>query len=613
MNDLIKLANYQLQRTPDNEVVKVAGLLRRIKNWIKSKFDEEFKDKARKLDEESSQYSSILNLLESQVDKVQNAIKDRELEEYREELSKLKSLLKETLIKVDDSLSDLKMYYTKEDVAKPQFSDIFKKYLPENYDIELNKILNIPLLSTSYYSNFTINDIYFTENAWSAAKQKIIEALEREGIINDNIISSIESKEFINKVKESILNGTLIVAKAKKPTESHSNIEEGQTSISVTSENFFIPKTDILINLRVEITDTSTGISRRKKLTISRTNTVTILNKRASFYSKILKIAEPLPYKVNKLSEEEFVNVMRKGYKLAFNEDPDLPVLAFGWAQAVLESGRPINLPQNNVGNIKATKEWINSGKPYFVKSTEEYTKDGKKFIHENAAWRAFATPEEGAASYWKLISKKFPDAFKLMKQGNPEEAARSLGESGYYTANIDKYSGAVKSLYKEFMKKYNKINKLPDSLIENSDKTEQLLDNFMKKLVASPVTNLVKQALYKKENNKNHLLIKVCGEDELFNTEYARQLSFLIQSVLNGTTQIYKDANKLEIETNIYTNSDARKAVMELSEVLSNKLDSKYNKKIYTIVADNLSSLLPKVGADELYSAQRKIAIISR
>jgi hypothetical protein len=344
---------------------------------------------------------------------------------------------------------------------------------------------------------------------------------------------------------------------------------------------------------------------------------VTILSKRAEFYTNLLKNAkesQQLPYEFTKLSEDQFVKVMENGYILAFNKKPSLQVLGFGWAQAVLESGRPIKLPQNNVGNIKATKEWINSGKPYFVKSTEEYKKDGTKFIHENATWRAFSSPEEGAASYWKLLNKKFPEAFKLAESNSPEAAARYLGESGYYTANIDKYSSAVKSLYNEFMKKYGKNqNVSKKENVESTKNTENIIDNLMKRLVAQPVTNIVKKALYKKENNKNNLLIKVCGGDDLFNTEYSRQLCFLIQSTLNGTTQIYKNANNVEIEATIYTNSDARDAVMELSDILSDNIKSKYNKSIYTIVAEDISSFLPKISTDELYSAQRKIAIISR
>lgn len=100
MIEMIKIASNQLDRTPDYQVVKVAGILRRLKNVFKSYFDPEFKDQVEKLEIESAKQEEDLKDLVEQIDKVQIAIKDKELDEYREELDRLNKLMHEVYQKI---------------------------------------------------------------------------------------------------------------------------------------------------------------------------------------------------------------------------------------------------------------------------------------------------------------------------------------------------------------------------------------------------------------------------------------------------------------------------------------------------------------------------------
>ena len=72
--------------------------------------------------------------------------------------------------------------------------------------------------------------------------------------------------------------------------------------------------------------------------------------------------------------------LLQNGYKKAFGKEPSIETLGIGWAQGSLESGRPTRLPCNNVGNIKATSDWLKSGKKYFVIDTKEIDKNGKEY-----------------------------------------------------------------------------------------------------------------------------------------------------------------------------------------------------------------------------------------
>jgi hypothetical protein len=58
--------------------------------------------------------------------------------------------------------------------------------------------------------------------------------------------------------------------------------------------------------------------------------------------SKLALQPQQLPYKLNNLSDVEFAEALREGYKTAFGKDPTAETLAGAWAQATLESGRPV-------------------------------------------------------------------------------------------------------------------------------------------------------------------------------------------------------------------------------------------------------------------------------
>src|SRR5690606_13378172 len=81
-------------------------------------------------------------------------------------------------------------------------------------------------------------------------------------------------------------------------------------------------------------------------------------NKLASILRTAFQTSSERPREVHSFTETEFARALAKGYQKAFGKEPNLEVLGAGWAQAALESGRPIKLPNFNIGNIKATDKW---------------------------------------------------------------------------------------------------------------------------------------------------------------------------------------------------------------------------------------------------------------
>ena len=630
MIEMIKIASNQLDRTPNHQVVKVAGILRRLKNLFKSYIDPEFQKQVQQLENESMEQEDSLKDLVNQIEKVQLAIKDKELEEYREELNSLNKLLKE----VYEKNIKLKNYSERilNKVNKLPSDRQEEVLLPEDYDIPLDQIINKLFSDSEYYSN-KLNNIKF--NLTDKSKNILQDRIRaKTGILNFDL-------SFDEVIKNAIFKGTIIKAELHR-----SQTDLGIITLNFTSAPFMLPGFNKNIIISGKLTDMTTGSKRRNIISYQSTDTVNTAgsgivaaNQRLNNYNMFLKQAldnnsstaeeQKVDQFINKLDGLAFAKALEKGYKKSQGKDPTLEVLAFGWSQAAAESydGITFNLKNNNVGNLRAFPDWISSGHKYFAMKAIEFL-DGKKVLDTKALWRSYDSPEDGAAEYWKLLFRKFPQAIELASSGKHHEAVTELGtktkEHGkYFTADIDKYSAAVQKYYKIFMEKYSKnfshlpkyneenlekdlIKNAPKAQVQDNDGDDEV-DLSTSKESSNLLTSFVKQALYKNNNPKKYLLIQVQGSDSVDNLEYANHLSYLIQDYLKGTTTIHKNNNFIQIEASMNTNSDFRQAVFELSDLLSNEINKKINKNVYTVIAKDLNSFYPEIDADEVLSNHRK------
>lgn len=358
---------------------------------------------------------------------------------------------------------------------------------------------------------------------------------------------------------------------------------------------------------------------------------------------KLALTGNRVPYQKNQLSEVEFAEALKEGYKEAFGGYPNMETLAGAWAQATLESGRPIRLPNNNIGNIKATKGWIQSGNPYFVKDTREFTQEGEEYVEKETKWRAYPTPEAGAVGYWNLIGKNYRRAMDWMSAGDPESAAAVLGVKGYYTASPQKYAGAVGRLYKYFMKniapkisdleskptpppgekptlkewvsQYSPEEKkailegkkpIPERLEEELSSDE--IDRFLERLKAArrPLTNLVKKS--QRQNNQVVVTLGSSGP-KVAKIELARIIATAIRQVYPLQTTIYSSPQgQVELVCQGKCSHQLLKgALQEISAWATQVLEKKAQVKVFPIVITGRGSDLESLGAEEIISNRKK------
>lgn len=600
MNNFLKLAAINLREIDPNQVVKVAGLLSKLKTWIKLHFNKEFKEKAEILDKESRAVRTVLFEIFQLSNKIQESLTEHDLLSYRENLKILKEKAKvlienisntqETTDKVVSKIVD--KYYSEEDLT-PELQKSIEQQLPKNFDIELNKNLSKPLTSFSYYSNLQIQNIVISSRNIDKLKEQI-----------KKILPSVElTDSIINSFKMSIINGDLIGAQIKKPNKVVKMIEPGSINLFVRTGLIEIPNTNMAVQGTVVLIDHSTGLSGRKVITIEKINKF-IIAKQAS-----IKTAKQVDRVLTSLSDIDFAHVLAKGYALAFKQEIPIDLLAFGWAQGVLEAGSPVKLPGNNIGNIKATEPWIKAGKDFFVRSTKELDSKGKEYVEHGTKWRAFETPEEGAASYWLLLKNRFPEVFNLASQ--PEQAAKYLGQKHYYTANIDKYSSGVKSLYNKFMK-----NIAPSFGVKQpteqpvNENQEDNMENLLNKLVASPLTDRVKTAILASQVPKSVVNVKIFG-DKITGIEFAKIASYHLKQYAKISSSIHVKNNDIELNIsdnlpNILIYNVANDFLTRLNTELKNKL----GRSVSFVCVPEMSSKLPEITADEILSNNIKFKL---
>lgn len=655
MISLFKTATVELQTTPAAEVVKVAGILRRLKNFFKKLTDKEYADAVDQLQMDSTIVGSTASELNEKINHLLSAIKDSDLIEYNNALEEVKTL---SLKMVDDlrrlnkdvktNTLDAKRpltseeqeqyikHYTKEDIEnnRPQILEQLIKQKPPEHDVEFGDYQQKPPLQEfNWFKSFTSNDVFISEKLQGLLKKSLKVLVEKifkpETEEESDKLVATHWNKFLEEFRKSIINGRLLSYHPAEPNTTITHRPAGQADMKIVTDQFEILP-GVMGNAYVRAMDMG-PTSLRKHISLRLLLNFEIflngikynLAKTSSMNKTLMKkvaLGQEVPAKTTQLNDLEFAKVMAAGYQKAFGRAPSLEILGGGWAQAVLEGGRAgghVNLPNNNVGNIKATEDWIKAGHSYFVKDTKEFTPEGEGYTHAGAKWRSYQTPIEGAAAYWNLLGNKFGEALNWYSAGDPISATVVLGKKGYYTANIKQYAGTTGQLYQEFMKKIapqlpeitSQVTAPPSAtkpeLIEFKNKPQTILDEsdqLLSTLLSyqnSSVTSLVKKALIPQAT----VVVSLSSLSAPFEwrLKYAQAAVKTLRDIIEADTSIHTDGHKIELQCraagNTFTVASAINGLCDcLSESLALRTTKLGNIKIDYVVLPNTTSNYQKM-----------------
>lgn len=655
-NSFVKTAK-ELQVTHENQVVKVAGILDRLKKLWQSISNPQYRSSVSHLQDEYQEAQVHLEQMQDLFDSLGDALKSGDIKNYSDILGEIKSHIGKFLDEVREADKKTKqvLQWTLKEMNEPGFIDRVTEALPQNFELDYKKKYNVSLSEFSRYKNIQPS-IYMSNAVKGVLKNLAFKEIRdnAESSTVDELKEALSSPAFFSNFERAALQGTVVEFAPLAPSPKKEYATAGQTEILLVTQPFQVPNLRYELQAEIVLRDERVSLDEKKRLSVKET-------KRVDLVKDVPKVAQAqsqvLPYKRNKLTQLELAEALREGYKLAFGKDPSLESLAGGFSQAILESGFPILLPNNNIGNIKATDAWINSGKPYFVKGTIEFTPDGKKLQEHGTKWRAYPTPAEGAAGYWKLIGDRYKKALDWYAAGDPESAAVALAMKGYYTAPVTKYASGLNMHHKRFLKEI--APKMPGLKSEAApppgakpplkkwvaeyspeEKQEILKDtpqeekptmvaqveplaapqsepaggfnSLMNKLLAASdgaLTKMVKRSILSEILPENDVLILVKSSDSYeAKLEYGRVCASYLRRVIGGSAEVCSDGKNVEIQCSASGEIDTlTQAVSQLSYLVAVGMKKKTNKTIKPTIAPGLLSRYAMVKPQDLIVNSRK------
>lgn len=137
MNNIIKLANIQLSKSPD-DVIKIAGLLRFLKNKIRSMFDSEMAQDAAKLVTTTANIKPFLSQTYKSIAKIESAIDDLDIDSYKANVEELKI----NIAQLNDKIKDLDQFMLDSDQETQISGDVSETPSNTNEPVVENRSSN---------------------------------------------------------------------------------------------------------------------------------------------------------------------------------------------------------------------------------------------------------------------------------------------------------------------------------------------------------------------------------------------------------------------------------------------------------------------------------------
>lgn len=223
----------ELYAADNNDIVKVAGVLARIKKFIKSITNPAYKESLDVINNETREIQEALKVLYNKIDEFSEVVRNGDIDKYKPALKSVESEITNFNQRFIDLQQDCEttITYGIKEFNSPGFIDKFKDKLPKEYGVEIGKEYHKPLRSFEFFKH--IETINISEVSQNVFLKKIIKILADYYLsigekspekIKDLILKN--KKEIIINLKNAIRTGSLISVHPRKPAPV---VEEGAT------------------------------------------------------------------------------------------------------------------------------------------------------------------------------------------------------------------------------------------------------------------------------------------------------------------------------------------------------------------------------------------------
>lgn len=323
MYNILRTASLELQTIENKDVVKVAGVLNKLKNYLRQLGDKEYASAVEVLRADSWMVQQVSTSLRKKIKELTEAIDDGDIDAYDTVLGEVRELTGELAIELknlnkDVQINDprnqadssdnviensnvpekqslteeLPLKYTREqwDDTK-QRANIFdyvakmiRLWHPE-HDVPVGQNVNKPLNSFKWFDN---KDIHIKHGGSKNAKERLIDQTARL-LVRETSLSYEEARntfeneaifdELAKRLTNAIYNGTLLhyvpATPAKEPKDKSKiwvkERQVGEMSLTVKTADFAIPVYDIMVSMTVGLTDMGAPLNGVNKLVLGYT------------------------------------------------------------------------------------------------------------------------------------------------------------------------------------------------------------------------------------------------------------------------------------------------------------------------------------------------------
>jgi hypothetical protein len=293
---ILRQAAFDIQLN-SNDLVCIAGVVQRVKNWWKARFNPEFADKKDQVEQAYDDMKGPLSNLIQELQKLDTAFKSQD----PDEVARLVSQVPGTIAQVTKDMSTLSTKMraadavipttyvdeTGQEIAKDNIRWTTKGYkknkdvveqllnmLPAQFkEIPIGKRINQPITQFSWFSNYSPNDIVISSNVYQMTRKILVEQLSK--VIEPEAVETILNmgyEQFLENLKKSILeNSILVQTNFPNISSSVTHRRANEMEIEVNAGPVLLPagKAEIWIDVnKILFHDLGASVNPTKKLSV---------------------------------------------------------------------------------------------------------------------------------------------------------------------------------------------------------------------------------------------------------------------------------------------------------------------------------------------------------
>ncbi len=615
----LKKASLEIYAVDNDDIVKVANILKRFKNWFKKQFDSEYAEKVDALKEKSSEISTELTDLAKSLKSLDKSIQDSDVEGYQVALDDVKNFSLDLSKKLNHlgiaaNKAKIKTNYTNReeflvDPERPAFDSA--------YDVPTEEgAINKPVQSFVHFQQFAPENISINTVVFDNIVAKVSASVSRPGVSDKELLALAEggtTGPFAMALKGAILNGKLVSNKLATPSKKIKNRPANQMDVQIITAPFDVPNTGLNVQMLVGLVDLFASHVSRKIMSIKYIGYVTAVRKnkianRIELFSKFALSDTSSLLKVpgiEKTSPAFKTKLIQVANRLGMNPDHLATVISF-------ETGGTFNPSIKNragsgaVGLIQfmpptalnlgtTTKDLANMSAEQQLDYVEKYFAGHKNLKTLNDIYLAVLYPAASGKAGDNIVFQALSKAYEQNKGFDKDN-------KGYVTNN-----DITNSIHGSYNAAKGERLAVEAPAVENGDNMPQ--DNeygsLMRQLLAcGPVEQIVRNAVVKKLLPTNKFIISM--DNSSSNIKFADISCCALRNDLNAKVILSGNNDKIEIECSIIGSYNvAKEAVSELISGINNafKLSTGENAK-YNFIKN--SSNLPLIKAETIVMNNR-------